>query len=146
MHLNYCPNILFEEHQDHIPSEVNQSVASDEPPNEDQEIKPEALVSYGPLNENDMPEDDSLETLIKKLVMKVNTNELKQQELLRLDQRVENLESHIKDEVYWYLGEIKDQLEESKSSGMVMIKQEQVIEDQSKKIGHLEQQLLEMAD
>ena len=71
-----------------------------------------------------MPEDDSLETLIKKLVVKVNTNELKQQELLRLDQRVENLESHIKDEVYWYLGEIKDQLEESKSSGMVMIKQE----------------------
>lgn len=122
MNLDYCPNILFKQHQDHIPIEVNQSFPSDEPPNEDQENKPEESVSYGPLNENDMPEDDSLETLIKKLVMKVNTNELKQQELLRLDLRVENLESHIKDEVYWYLGEIKDQLEESKSSGTVMVK------------------------
>jgi len=85
VNLDYCPNILFEEHQDHIPIEVNQSFPSDVPPNEDQENKPEESVSYGPLNENDMPEDDSLETLIKKLVMKVNTNELKQQELLRLD-------------------------------------------------------------
>ena len=61
-----------------------------------------------------MPDEPSLETLIKKLVVKVNTNELRQSELLRLNNRVESIESHIKGELYQYLGEMKDQLEQNR--------------------------------
>jgi hypothetical protein len=134
--LDYCPNVLFMEHQDIIPSDQSFPWV--------EAAKDELEEPYGPLTENDIPEDDSLETLIKKLVSKVHTNDIKQKELLQLGQRIEDLESHIKQEVHFYLDDIKDQLRERRSSETIMKKQSQVIEDQSKKIGSLEQQLVEI--
>ena len=70
-----------------------------------------------------------METLIKKLVLKVNTNELSQEELNGLKDKVEHIEGYLKRTLFDDLGDLKasiewsriDQLNQKRHEGILQL-------------------------